>query len=336
MKLYQICEAATGYTYCLEVYTGRENSDCIRRATTLNPRCTATTKLVVGMMEKFDLLNQGRHLYMDNYYTSPELFEELLYFHTYCTGTVRSNRTGLPAAVKDARLKHNECIFRRKDQMLCIKWCDKRMVMLLTTIHEADEVPTKRKDRHGNVVYKPTVICDYTKNMRGVDLQDQLIGNYCLNRRTFKWWRKLFFHLVQVCLHNAYVLHRKFAADKLPHQVFLLEVAQYLITSSVPTATCTVKPKSIPRHLESRFSEQHYIVRISNGTNGSKKQKKCKACTIGKRALKASGLSHMEPHSRKTNYKCEQCDMPMCITPCFKFYHTYADYPKRIMQYMGN
>lgn len=46
-------------------------------------------------------LNQGYKIYMDNYYTSPQLLKDLYQKGTYGTGTVASNRKGLPAQIKD-------------------------------------------------------------------------------------------------------------------------------------------------------------------------------------------------------------------------------------------
>ena len=43
-------------------------------ADVLDPECTVTTKTVMGLLKKGNLLGKGHHVYMDNYYSSPELF----------------------------------------------------------------------------------------------------------------------------------------------------------------------------------------------------------------------------------------------------------------------
>ena len=43
-------------------------------APVLDPGCTTTTKVVVGLLDKAGLLNHGHHVYMDNWYTRCELF----------------------------------------------------------------------------------------------------------------------------------------------------------------------------------------------------------------------------------------------------------------------
>ena len=62
------------------------------------------------------------------------------------------------------------------------------------------------------IVCKPTAVQEYNDYMSVVDKSDQLLQYYSMNRKTAKWWKKLFFHLLQVCLINAqklYNIHRK-------------------------------------------------------------------------------------------------------------------------------
>ena len=42
----------------------------------------------------------GHHLYVDNFYTSPKLFKDLLETGTLACGTVQSNRRGFPPELK--------------------------------------------------------------------------------------------------------------------------------------------------------------------------------------------------------------------------------------------
>ena len=64
-------------------------TECTKIAKTLDPDCNQTTKIVVGLMQKCNLLGKGHHFYLDNYYCSLELFSELHYLETFACGTVR-------------------------------------------------------------------------------------------------------------------------------------------------------------------------------------------------------------------------------------------------------
>ena len=68
---------------------------------------------------------------MDNFYSSPELYDELSIRETYACGIVRQNRKQVPAAIKvKHKMKPGETIFRRRDDLLAIKFHDKRDVTM--------------------------------------------------------------------------------------------------------------------------------------------------------------------------------------------------------------
>ena len=79
-------------------------------------------------------LDKGFCAFMDNYYTSVALFEELEERKTLACGTVRSNRVNLPReicglkekVVKD--LNRGECLYRQKGNLTCVTWRDRKPV----------------------------------------------------------------------------------------------------------------------------------------------------------------------------------------------------------------
>ena len=75
IKLFQVAEAKSGFVVGFKTYTGQ--GSCHRDNVT-DIEATVTTKTVLSILEDCDLLDRGHRVYMDNYYTSPELFEELL------------------------------------------------------------------------------------------------------------------------------------------------------------------------------------------------------------------------------------------------------------------
>ena len=92
IKLYQVCEADLGYVIAFEVYTGKANSACIEMSKPIDTMVNDTTKLLLGLLEKGQLLDKRYNVFTDNYYTSPELLFECFYRQTFGMGTVRSNR----------------------------------------------------------------------------------------------------------------------------------------------------------------------------------------------------------------------------------------------------
>jgi hypothetical protein len=95
--------------------------------------------------------------------------------NTYACGTVRTNRKGVPKAFTAVkRMKQGDGIFRRKGNLLAVKFHDKRDIHMLTTFHEAKLLVTDRVNKNNEPVVKPNTIIDYCKYMGGVDVS--LIG----------------------------------------------------------------------------------------------------------------------------------------------------------------
>jgi len=95
---------------------------------------------------------------------------------------------------------------------LAIKWKDVRDVLLLTTAHE-DELVEPPSPRRANSKIKPAVVLDY-KYKTSVDRSDQMLSYYTFARKTVKWWKKLFFHLFDLAVVNAHILHKKIKQRK--------------------------------------------------------------------------------------------------------------------------
>jgi hypothetical protein len=64
--------------------------------------------------------------------------------------------------------------------------------------------------------------------MGGVDRADQYCGCYRFTRRSYKWWKKLFFWLTEVAIVNSYILYsldKKESGKKLQHTFLTGEIS---------------------------------------------------------------------------------------------------------------
>ena len=181
IKLYQVCEAESGYIIAFEVYIGKVNSTCMQMSKLIDPMVNDTMKLVLGLLEKGQLLDKGYDVFTVNYYTSLELLFKLFYRQTFGTGTVQGNRKNMPKAVLGEKLKKGESCCHRNGELLCLKWCDKCQVIVLTTMDDAVEIAWKH-DHQGNVQFKPKAFVEYTNNMYGCDLSNKLMTSYCIGQ----------------------------------------------------------------------------------------------------------------------------------------------------------
>ncbi|CAC5411227.1 unnamed protein product [Mytilus coruscus] len=113
------------------VYSGRINGTAHGLANRVVKTCIA----------RANVIGQGYHIYMDNYFTSPTLFTDLFqHYNTAACGTVRLNRRELP---KDIMKKNPEGVtirgdmqFRQKEAVAAVVWKDKKYVNLISSIHD--------------------------------------------------------------------------------------------------------------------------------------------------------------------------------------------------------
>ena len=96
------------------------------------------------------------------------------------------------------------------------------------------------------------MIEDYNKNMGGVDRSDQLVLSYGYPHRlvsttyyafylftlhynrSLKWWKRVFFHLLDLSLVNANILYNKSSAKQMHQLEFRLAVATSLLEGHTP------------------------------------------------------------------------------------------------------
>jgi hypothetical protein len=127
IKLYQLCESGTGYIWNSMVHTG---PDMILENSLDN---LTSSRIVLTLAKK--LLEKGYTIYMDNWYTSPALFRELVSKKTNAVGTVRTGRKNMPAELKN-KIKKGETVYFETDDIIAMKWHDKREVTMLSTFHK--------------------------------------------------------------------------------------------------------------------------------------------------------------------------------------------------------
>ncbi|XP_047138748.1 piggyBac transposable element-derived protein 2-like [Hydra vulgaris] len=55
----------------------------------------------------------------------------------------------------------------------------------------------------------PNIIREYNAHMGGVDLMDGLLGRYHIRMKTVKWTSRFFYHVLDLAMINAYLLHKR-------------------------------------------------------------------------------------------------------------------------------
>ena len=95
------------------------------------------------------LLNEGRTLYINNFYISYELAKSLLEKKTHVVGTLQANTINISMEILQAKLKKGEMISRENENGIDVmKWKDTRDVRILPTKHAPTLVPLPNKRSH--------------------------------------------------------------------------------------------------------------------------------------------------------------------------------------------
>lgn len=122
-------------------------------------------------------------------------------------GTFRADRKNLPREVKVNKLKRGECIWKSDGVVSVTQWRDTRNVHIMSIFHDPTEtVQIERKLCNGTKIYitSPKSIKDYNLHIGGVDKFDQKRNAYVSDRRSKKWWLRLFFFLLDAAVVNAF------------------------------------------------------------------------------------------------------------------------------------
>ncbi len=101
-----------------------------------------------------------------------------------------------------------EC--RQNRTQLVVKWHDKRDVLMLTTVHSSMMSATGKVDHvTGERKVKPHCVLEYNKKMGAVDRADMVKGFLECARKTRKWYKKIFFYLLDTAVLNSHNVHRQ-------------------------------------------------------------------------------------------------------------------------------
>jgi hypothetical protein len=285
------------------------------------PSKTIYLFVVTQLVEPY--YRKRHHVYFDNYFTSVPLMETLQRKKTYATGTVRKDRRGLPVGIKSLKFKNSgEMKKWRKGKMMVVSWCEKkRQVNVLTTGNKTGNAMLTRPGKRGQPAQrypKPNTIQDYTCNFNAVDKNDQLRSYYGIAARAKKWWKYLFWFVLDVTLVNAFILYKEAPPTlggprrrPVPHLDFHLDVAMGLIAgfssrsrSSAVTTPDTAVIISPTVHVPTKITTVRGV----------------RNCVLCSRELRLSAGGK----KIQSSFECVRCKVALCKDRgCFAAFHQF-------------
>ncbi|XP_021964974.1 piggyBac transposable element-derived protein 4 [Folsomia candida] len=298
MKTFSVVDARTGFVLNSKIYAGKGSEELKFSMKEYGYGGTILLELVEPYFSK------NHVIFADNYFTSPAAAKILLSKSTYICGTVRCNRKNLP---KISQQKKGDVIAFHSEGanggILLGSWKDRRQVKMISTgmKHEMMEVTT----RSGAIKRKAMTVVEYNKLARGIDLSDMQIHQYDTNRRSYKWYKKMFMRLVDLALYNALIMMREHH-QKHSFLDFRLNLVRQLL--EITGGTTSAKP--LPQNeIPFRLTERHFIAKCIRTGSDKSSYRRCQVCA-------------KEKKEKRTSYCCPKCEVALCVVPCFEIYHT--------------
>jgi hypothetical protein len=355
-KMWALCEA--GYLYNFMFHSRKEGIGELKK----HPNLCDTQSMVFQMAKTLPRdKDQIYTIYMDNLFTSINLFRLLREAGFGACGTTRKNASGeeYPALFTilkekyDKKLPWGTLTAVPVKGVLCLAWVDNNTVLALTTVHTIHEAcdlitrwrrapaPTSTNAAIARKPFKgearaeleiPRFIDDYNYNMGGVDIADQHRQAFCTQRKTLRNWWCLFYWLLDHSIINAFkIACLEGSWTKRQHKDFRERLWQELFEFA---------PYVVPQREEQKLgSHRHCVCCLHERVRLYKKPKTCTWC--GYESKVRSGLSRTPSPTKRafgdelpvnyqaspkrpnrTEYGCGRCDVALCKGPCWEQFHT--------------
>ncbi|XP_051505848.1 piggyBac transposable element-derived protein 4-like [Myxocyprinus asiaticus] len=208
--------------------------------------------------------------------------------------------------------------YQENGTQLAVKWCDKRDVHVLTTVHASVMAVSQKVDyTTGQKKKKPLCILEYDKKMGAMDKADMMKCFIKCARKTTKWYKKIFFYMLETAIFNSFIVHHQLSGKVMTPLEFRMNLMRALLEEN---STPRIPPRGVRPALDSplRLTARHFLSDIpQTELQGRRTRRACKVCISGKRRTKKR---------RSTRYMCVACNIALCATPCFEEYHTLKNY----------
>ena len=182
---------------------------------------------------------------------------------------------------------------------------------MLSKCHSSDKIEKRRQTRGvTEVISKPQIVEEYNQHMEGVDMSEQQVLYYGYALWSSKWWKRVFFHLLDLALVNAHILFKRTSEKQLPEMDFRIEVTKGLLEGH---CHANYRRHLAPlRELPLRLTERPFPEEIPKLSSfGGRPQ--CEVCRAKKKRS-------------QTIYRCKTCKTPLHLLNCMEDYHTKINY----------
>jgi len=266
IKIFALVDSRVFYTVNMEIYAGKQPIGPFLQ----NNSGASVVKRMIKPIAK-----TGRNITIDNWFTSVPLAVELLKdYKTTMVGTLKKNKREIPTCFLDTK---NRQICSTKfgfgdNNCLLLSYVPKKgkNVMMLSTMHTQGDIDPNSGDKK-----LPEVISFYNMSKGGVDVVDELKGEYSVSRNSHRWPLTVFFSLLNIAGINSQIIYKSNTDIVIPRRKFLKQLGIDLCKphmvrrQSIPTLSISLRQQI------TRFSG--VISTPETGTSTSGKAK-CSYC----------------------------------------------------------
>lgn len=258
-----------------------------------------TKKLVIKITTPVQ--KKGYNLFADSWYISPELLLELGNLGITATGIVNKNRKNLPKSDNDEEIK-----IATTGKINYVNFKDKKSISCLSTRFDSTSIEIS-KESETEKKEMPNALFQYKNFSHGVDKMNQMSSYYSISKRSVKWWKRIFYFLVDVTIYNAYVLWDKVSAAEKNFMDFRI-MLMYQLSNLTPYLENYEQPQLLSNDIFLVNGIKCVKMESLHHLSKSELPKECKCCSgiLGKR--------------KRTRYKCIECGENL-HPECFTNYH---------------
>ena len=289
-KIHLLCDADTHYLYNMLFDPGKRGKDFIA----LDNCCSLSESIVLKLLSCIkDNHEKRRNVFFDGWYSSLSLMKKLTKMGYLNTTVLRATSKDLPPKIKTEGYDKAYC-----DEIIIQKYEGKKTIYFATN-YKIDIEELR------NI---------YNIKNRGVDIFDQYLSCSSSQRRTLKWYKKIFLFGIDSAIINAKVIYelktgKKVTTvqfkEKLYDQIFRVTVGKKaIIPSKRQYSRRNQQSKEIPEIKSYTIQQDPLDTYFHNIGNNINNEGNCKGC------------------GQLTSYFCVECRVHL-HSQCFVRYHTF-------------
>lgn len=199
----------------------------------------------------------------------------------------------------------------QQGKVIAAAWLDRKVVTVMGSNSDPTEVGTvQRRQRDGTrqQIACPDLLVKYNRHMGGVDRGDQMRGYYRYKLKSRKFYKYIFFFLIDVSITNAFILYKHEAHQNKNLKEFRITLSDELIGDYCSRKrpgriSTTIRPLPL----------QHFPIRLSSENPSKHRRGRCSHCTS------------TQKKRRDSQWFCRECAVWLCHPgdddDCFLHWH---------------